>query len=40
MATALYTGKKYESRKTGYEYELFFTESGYFLLDPDDSNYA
>lgn len=40
MATALYTGKKHESRKTGYEYELFLTENGYFLLDPDDSNYA
>ena len=41
MATALYTGKKYESRKTGYMYELAITTSvGYVLIDVDDKYYA
>lgn len=32
MAT-IYTGKIYESRKTGYEYELLITTYGYVLDD-------
>ena len=32
MAT-IYTGKIYESRKTGYEYELLITVDGYVLDD-------
>ena len=32
MAT-IYTGKMYESRKTGYEYELVITPDGYVLDD-------
>lgn len=32
MAT-IYTGKIYESRKTGYEYELLITTDGYVLDD-------
>ena len=32
MAT-IYTGKMYESRKTGYEYELVITTDGYVLDD-------
>ena len=32
MAT-IFTGKIYESRKTGYEYELVITEEGYVLDD-------
>ncbi len=32
MAT-IYTGKIYESRKTGYEYELVITADGYVLDD-------
>ena len=32
MAT-IYTGKIYESRKTGYEYELLITADGYILDD-------
>ena len=32
MAT-IYTGKFYESRKTGYEYELVITADGYVLDD-------
>lgn len=39
MAT-IYTGINYESRKTGYIYELAVTEDGYILEDIDDSNYA
>ncbi|WEL95483.1 hypothetical protein ECH1_53 [Escherichia virus ECH1] len=39
MAT-IYTGINYESRKTGYIYELVVTEDGYILEDIDDSNYA
>lgn len=31
--TTIYTGKIYESRKTGYEYELVITEEGYVLDD-------
>lgn len=34
MAT-IYTGKIYESRKTGYEYELVINEEGYVLDDGD-----
>lgn len=34
MAT-IYTGKFYESRKTGYKYELVITEDGYVLDDED-----
>ncbi|QBQ80884.1 hypothetical protein MM01_00049 [Escherichia phage vB_EcoS_MM01] len=34
MAT-IFTGKIYESRKTGYEYELVITEEGYVLDDGD-----
>lgn len=29
----IFTGKIYESRKTGYEYELVITEDGYVLDD-------
>ena len=32
MAT-IFTGKIYESRKTGYEYELVISEGGYVLDD-------
>ena len=32
MAT-IYTGKIYESRKTGYKYQLVITEGGYILDD-------
>ncbi|QGH76741.1 hypothetical protein [Escherichia phage BEK3] len=39
MAT-IFTGKIYESRKTGYEYELVITEDGYILTDTDDMSYA
>lgn len=40
MAT-IYTGKIYESRKTGYMYELAITTSvGYILIDVDDKSYA
>lgn len=35
MAT-IYTGKIYESRKTGYEYELVITSDGYVLDDGED----
>lgn len=31
--TTIYTGKIYESRKTGYEYELVITADGYVLDD-------
>lgn len=31
--TPIYTGKIYESRKTGYEYELVITSDGYVLDD-------
>ena len=31
--TAIYTGKFYESRKTGYEYELVIKADGYVLDD-------
>ena len=31
--TAIFTGKIYESRKTGYEYELVITADGYVLDD-------
>ena len=31
--TAILTGKIYESRKTGYEYELVITADGYVLDD-------
>lgn len=34
MAT-IYTGKIYESRKTGYEYKLVITPEGYVLDDND-----
>lgn len=37
MAT-IYTGKFYESRKTGYKYQLVITEDGY-VLD-DEEGYA
>lgn len=37
--TAIYTGKMYESRKTGYEYELVITEEGYVLIDNDEPEY-
>lgn len=33
--TTIYTGKLYESRKTGYKYELVITEEGYVLDDSD-----
>ena len=33
--TAIYTEKFYESRKTGYVYELVITEDGY-VLDDDE----
>lgn len=36
----IYTGKFYESQKTGYIYELVITEDGYILEDIDDSSYA
>ena len=36
----IYTGKFYESRKTGYEYELGITPDSYMLIDVEDSNYA
>ncbi|QHJ72714.1 hypothetical protein [Escherichia phage 2725-N35] len=39
MAT-IYTGKFYESRKTGYEYELVITEDGYILIDVMDGDYS
>lgn len=39
MAT-IYTGKFYESRKTGYMYALQITEDGYVLVDVEDGNYA
>ena len=40
MAT-IYTGKFYESRKTGYMYELAITTSvGYILIDVYDKSYA
>lgn len=38
MAT-IYTGKFYESRKTGYRYELVSTEDCYILIDPEDSEH-
>lgn len=38
MAT-IYTGKFYESRKTGYRYELVIKEDCYILIDPEDSEY-
>lgn len=38
--TTIYTGKMYESRKTGYEYELAITQEGYILIDVEDANYA
>lgn len=38
--TAIYTGKMYESRKTGYEYELIITADGYILADVEDANYV
>lgn len=33
--TTIYTGKMYESRKTGYVYELVITPEGYVLDDND-----
>lgn len=39
MAT-IFTGKIYESRKTGYEYELVITEDGYILIDVMDGDYS
>lgn len=33
--TTIYTGKMYESRKTGYVYELVITIEGYVLDDND-----
>ncbi|HCP9042908.1 TPA: hypothetical protein OF601_004515 [Escherichia coli] len=39
MAT-IYTGKFYESRKTGYIYELQITEDGYILVDIEDCAYV
>ena len=33
--STIYTGKIYESRKTGYEYELVITSDGYVLDDND-----
>ena len=36
----IYTGKFYESRKTGYEYELGITPDYYILVDVEDANYA
>lgn len=39
MAT-IYTGKTYESRKTGYAYSLIITDDGYILEDIDDPTYA
>jgi hypothetical protein len=30
---AIYTGKTYESRKTGYTYEMVITDEGYVLDD-------
>lgn len=38
MAT-IFTGKFYESRKTGYEYELVITEDGYVLDDKEDYSF-
>lgn len=35
-----YTNRFYESRKTGYIYELQVTEDGYVLVDIDDWTYA
>lgn len=39
MAT-IYTGKMYESRKTGYVYELVITEDGYLLIDSEEPEYC
>lgn len=36
----IYTGKFYESRKTGYKYELGITPDSYILIDVEDANYA
>lgn len=36
----IYTGKFYESRKTGYQYSLAITNEGYILIDVEDANYA
>ena len=36
----IYTGKFYESRKTGYKYELGITPDSYILVDVEDANYA
>lgn len=36
----IYTGKIYESRKTGYEYELAITPISYILIDVEDAHYA
>ena len=38
--TTIYTGKFYESRKTGYQYSLAITDEGYILIDLEDANYA
>lgn len=37
---SIYTGKIYESRKTGYEYELVITADGYVLVDVMDRDYS
>lgn len=37
--TTIYTGKMYESRKTGYVYELVIAEDGYVLIDNDEPEY-
>ncbi|ATE86078.1 hypothetical protein Sd1_gp12 [Shigella phage Sd1] len=34
-AITIFTGKIYESRKTGYQYELVISDSGYSLDDND-----
>lgn len=36
----IYSGKFYESRKTGYKYELGITPDSYILVDVEDANYA
>ena len=36
----IYTGKFYESRKTGYKYELGITTDSYILVDVEDAHYA
>lgn len=39
MAT-IFTGKIYESRKTGYEYELVIIGDGYILIDVTGGDYS